>query len=280
MAEDAPWAKRDEQEGLYLRARLTPVNVTTEQAENLDWQGLAAPTVLPARKDADPAGTRRRVGPPRTTSSWTATWPPSTHSTWSCPGPADRVARPQVGCAVRTVAASMSRGPGLWHLMATLWRPREPSTPGVVRFTRSSPEAGLRPRPGGRHGGRGTADASPSPTAVCSNRQDPHGLVQEGYAIAAYVAVEQSERLESATGGAGCSTPPRSTPRRPPRKAMPSPNATFGSCAPGERRDATTVVHSATPSSTSAWITVPTGGRKVAGRYSASARATPGPSRP
>ncbi|WP_033306020.1 hypothetical protein RFN58_12805 [Streptomyces iakyrus] len=200
MPEDAPWTRRDAEEGLYLRARLTPANITGEQAERLAWQAylrrqsfLCGETLV--RQEPDDvwdllydvvmdgdvtAMNALDAALPRTqqielrnlkSGALSGQWPPS-----------------------------MTEDRGLWLLMATLWRPGS-----LVDAGRSPFYALVALNRAYDLVKAGDLDAAAQQAysltrGSVSNRKVPAELAQEALALAAYVAVAQSEQHDSPAG--------------------------------------------------------------------------------
>lgn len=200
MPEDAPWTKRDEQEGLYLRARLAPAKVTGEQAERLKWQAylrrqsfLLGETLV--RQEPDDV--------------WDLLYDVVMDGDVAAMDALDAaLPRPQQielrdlksGALSGQWPASMAEDQGLWLLMANLWRPKEPVDAGrspfyaLVALNRTYDLVKAGDLDAAARQARSLTKDS------VSNGKVPSELVQEGYALAAYVAVGQSEQLDSATG--------------------------------------------------------------------------------
>lgn len=279
MPEDTPWTRRDDREGLYLRARLAPAKVTGEQAEELAWQAYL-------RRRSFLLGEALVRHEPDDV--WDLLYDVVIDGDVTAVDALDAVLpRPQQielrdlksGALSGQWPPSMTEDRGLWLLMDSLWSPRSLVDAGrspfyaLVALNRAYDlvTAGDLEE---------AAQQARSLTRVSvSNRKVSSDLVQEANALAAYVAVAQSEQLDSPTGRDKLLDSAEEYAVTAAEQGEPPPNATSGSCAPGGGREGTTAVRSAIRSSTSAWITEPTGGRNGVGRYSGSARATPGPSR-
>ncbi|MEU2620835.1 hypothetical protein ABZ642_22310 [Streptomyces sp. NPDC007157] len=200
MPEDTPWTRRDEQEALYLRARLTPTRVTDEQAERLAWQTylrrqsfLLGETLV--RQEPDDV--------------WDLLYDVVMDADVSAMDALDAVLpRPQQiefrdlksGALSGQWPLSMTEDRGLWRLMATLWRPRD-----LVDAGRSPFYALVALNRAYDLVKSGDLDAAAQQAhsltrGSVNNRKVPADLVQEAHAIAAYVVVGQSERTDSPTG--------------------------------------------------------------------------------
>jgi hypothetical protein len=197
MPEDAPWTRRDEREGLYLRARLAPARITGEQAERLAWQAylrrrsfLLGETLV--RQEPDDV--------------WDLLYDVVMDADVTALDALDAVLpRPQQielrdlksGALSGQWTPSMIEDRGLWRLMAALWRPRDSVDAG------RSPFYALVALKRAYHlVEAGDLDAAAQQAysltrGSVSNRKVPADLVQEAHAIAAYAAVGQSERLDS-----------------------------------------------------------------------------------
>ncbi|MFF7265542.1 hypothetical protein ACFZCL_35400 [Streptomyces sp. NPDC008159] len=199
MPEDAPWARRGAEEGLYLRARLTPAGITGEQAERLAWQAylrrqsfLIGETLV--RQEPDDV--------------WDLLYDVVMDGDVTALNALDAaLPRPQQielrdlksGALSGQWPPSMTEDQGLWALMAALWRP---ST--LVDAGRSPFYALVALNRAYDLVKAGDLDAAAQQAhsltrGSVSNRKVPADLVQEAHAIAAYAAVGQSERLDSPT---------------------------------------------------------------------------------
>ncbi|MFE7753327.1 hypothetical protein [Streptomyces sp. NPDC057428] len=199
LAEDAPWKIRDEQEGLYLRARLAPERLTDEEAERLDWQAYLR------RKSFLRGETLTRQEPDDV---WDLLYDVVLDGDAAALESLDAVLPRAQQIELRDLKSgalsgqwppSMGEDRGLWHLMATLWKPRE-----LVDAGRSPFYAHVAVNRAYDLVKAGEMEAATrqahSLTRGGSGRKISAELTQEGYAIAAYAAVEQSERSKSATG--------------------------------------------------------------------------------
>ncbi|MEU9123461.1 hypothetical protein AB0C96_26925 [Streptomyces sp. NPDC048506] len=199
LAEDAPWKVRDEQESLYLRARLAPEQITDEEARRLGWQAYL-------RRQSFLCGeTLTRQEPDDV---WDLLYDVVLDGDVAALDALDALLPRAQQIELRDLKSgavsgqwppSMGEDRGLWRLMATLWRPRELVDAGRSPFYAlvAVNRAYDLVRAGEMEA---AALQAHSLTRGGSGRKVPAELVQEGHAIAAYAAVEQSERLESATG--------------------------------------------------------------------------------
>lgn len=199
MAEDAPWEARDEQESLYLRARLVPETVTEEEAGQLGWQAYLR------RQSFLRGETLTRQEPDDV---WDLLYDVVVDGDVAALDALD-AALPRAqqielrdlrsGAVSGQWARRMGGDRGLWRLMATLWKPRE-----LVDAGRSPFYALVALNRAYDLVKAGDMEAAVlqahSLTRGGSGRRLPVELVQEGHAIAAYAAVGQSERLKSGTG--------------------------------------------------------------------------------
>ncbi|MER6141525.1 hypothetical protein ABT174_15855 [Streptomyces sparsogenes] len=200
MPEDAPWRRRDEQEGLYLRARLAPDRVTSEEAERLEWQDYLR------RQSFLRGETLVRQEPEDV---WDLLYDVVMDGDVTAMDALDAaLPRPQQiefrdlksGALSGQWAPSMTEDRGLWLLMANLWRPREPVDAGrspfyaLIALNRAYDLVKAGDLEAAARQARSLVRGS------VNNRKVPAELVQEGYAIAAYAAVGQSEQLDSPTG--------------------------------------------------------------------------------
>ncbi|MGW3597123.1 hypothetical protein [Streptomyces sp. NPDC005167] len=199
LAEDAPWKVRDEQEGLYLRARLAPEKITVEEAGRLGWQAYL-------RRQFFLRGEMLTRQEPEDV--WDLLYDVLLDGDVAALDALDTFLPRAQQIELRDLKSgalsgqwppSMGEDRGLWRLMATLWKPRELVDAGRSPFYAlvAVNRAYDLVRAGEMEA---AARQAHSLTRGGSGRKIPAELVQEGYAIAAYAAVEQSERLESATG--------------------------------------------------------------------------------
>ncbi|MFF3032397.1 hypothetical protein ACFVS7_15505 [Streptomyces rubiginosohelvolus] len=199
MPEDAPWTRRDEQEGLYLRARLAPATVSGEQAERLAWQAyLRRQSFLGdddlARQEPDDV--------------WDLLYDVVMDGDVTAVDALDAaLPRPQQielrdlksGALSGQWPPSMTEDRGLWSLMAALWRPK-----GLVDAGRSPFYALVALNRAYDLVKAGDLEAAAQQARSLtrdsvSNRRVPADLAEEANALAAYVAATQSEQLESRT---------------------------------------------------------------------------------
>jgi len=190
---------RDEQESLYLRARLAPEKITDEEAERLGWQAcLRRQSFLRGE-----ALTRQEPD-----DVWDLLYDVLLDGDVTDLDALDAVLPRAQQIELRDLKSgavsgqwppNMGEDRGLWRLMATLWKPRELVDAGRSPFYAlvAVNRAYDLIRAGEIEAAAGQAH---SLTRGGSGRKVPAELVQEAYAIAAYAAVEQSEQLESATG--------------------------------------------------------------------------------
>ncbi|MEG9547075.1 MULTISPECIES: hypothetical protein [Streptomyces griseus group] len=199
MPEDAPWTRRDEQEGLYLRARLAPATVSGEQAERLAWQAyLRRQSFLGdddlARQDPDDV--------------WDLLYDVVMDGDVTAVDALDAaLPRPQQielrdlksGALSGQWPPSMTEDRGLWLLMAALWRPKSLVDAGrspfyaLVALNRTYDLVKAGDLEAAAQQARSLTRDS------VSYRKVPAELAEEANALAAYVAARQSERLESRT---------------------------------------------------------------------------------
>lgn len=199
MPEDAPWTRRDEQEGLYLRARLAPATVSGEQAERLAWQAyLRRQSFL---GDDDLA----RLEPDDV---WDLLYDVVMDGDVTAVDALDAaLPRPQQielrdlksGALSGQWPPSMTEDRGLWLLMAALWRPK-----GLVDAGRSPFYALVALNRAYDLVKAGDLEAAAQQARSLtrdsvSNRRVPADLAEEANALAAYAAATQSERIESRT---------------------------------------------------------------------------------
>ncbi|PVC77683.1 hypothetical protein [Streptomyces sp. CS081A] len=196
MVEDAPWEGRDEEEGLYLRARLAPFDITGEQAERLGWQThLRRRSFLRGR-------TLVRQEPDDV---WDLLYDVVVDCDVTALDALDAaLPRPEQielrdlksGALLGQWPRALAEDRGLWPLMAALWRPT-----GLVDAGRSPFYALValnRAYDLVRSGDpEAAAEQARSLTLAKNSRKVPPELVQEGHALAAYAAVAQSEELLS-----------------------------------------------------------------------------------
>ncbi|MEH0443616.1 hypothetical protein QA811_08015 [Streptomyces sp. B21-102] len=197
LPEDTPWTSRNEGEGLYLRARLAPAKVNSEQAERLAWEAylrrqsfLRGETLV--RQEPDDV--------------WDLLYDVVMDGDVTAVDALDAaLPRPQQielrdlksGALSGQWPPSMTEDRGLWPLMAALWRPKE-----VVDAGRSPFYALVALNRAYDLVKSGDLDAAAEQAysltrGSVSNRKVPADLVQEAHAIAAYAAVGQSARLDS-----------------------------------------------------------------------------------
>ncbi|MET8534260.1 hypothetical protein ABZV67_20560 [Streptomyces sp. NPDC005065] len=200
LAEDAPWARRDEREGLYLRARLAPAKITGEQAERLGWQAYLR------RRSFLRGETLTRQEPDDV---WDLLYDVVMDGDVAALDALDAaLPRPQQielrnlksGALSGQWEPRMTEDLGLWLLMSTLWRPREPVDAGRSPFYA---RVALNHAYDLVKAGELEAAERQAHSLTRGNPSDrkiPAELVQEAYAIAAYVAVGQSEQLDTGTG--------------------------------------------------------------------------------
>ncbi|KUJ38407.1 hypothetical protein ADL25_24395 [Streptomyces sp. NRRL F-5122] len=198
LAEDAPWKARDQEESLYLRARLAPEKVTDEEARRLGWQAYLR------RQSFLRGETLTRQEPDDV---WDLLYDVVLDGDVAAWDALDAVLPRAQQIELRDLKSgavsgqwppSMGEDRGLWRLMSTLWKPRELVDAGRSPFYAlvAVNRAYDLVRAGEMEA---AALQAHSLTRGGSGRKVPAELVQEGYAIAAYAAVE-GERLESATG--------------------------------------------------------------------------------
>lgn len=199
LAEDAPWKVRGDEERLYLRARLAPEKITKQEAGRLDWQAYL-------RRQSFLSGeTLTRQEPDDV---WDLLYDVVIDGDTAAVDALDAVLPRAQQIELRDLKSgalsgqwppSMGEDRGLWRLMAALWKPRE-----LVDAGRSPFYALVAVNRAYDLIKAGEMDAAArqahSLTRGGSGRKVPAELVHEGHAIAAYAAVEQSERAESAAG--------------------------------------------------------------------------------
>ncbi|MFE7515868.1 hypothetical protein ACFU8I_32250 [Streptomyces sp. NPDC057540] len=199
MVEDAPWEGRNENEGLYLRARLAPADIAVEQAERLGWQAYLR------RRSFRHGHTLVRQEPDDV---WDLLYDVVMDGDMTAMDALDAVLpRPQQielrdlrsGARLGQWPLALAEDRGLWTLMGTLWRPTGLVDAGLSPFyalvalnraydlvKSGDPEA--------------AAEQARSLTLPKNSRKVPAALVQEAHAISAYAAVAQGERLGSPSG--------------------------------------------------------------------------------
>ncbi|MFB7246659.1 hypothetical protein ACFCYX_29860 [Streptomyces populi] len=197
MPEDAPWERRDSEEGLYLRARLAPTQVTGEQAERLGWQAYLR------RRSFLRDETLVRQEPDDV---WDLLYDVVMDGDLASLGALDAVLpRPQQvelrdlrsGALSGQWPPSMTEDRGLWLLMTSLWQPTRLVDAGrspfyaLVALNRAY---GLVKAGDLEEAAQQARSLTRDST---NNRKVPADLVQEAHALAAYVAVAQSERVDS-----------------------------------------------------------------------------------
>ncbi|MDR3084400.1 MAG: hypothetical protein LBV60_26380 [Streptomyces sp.] len=201
VPEDAPWTGRDDSEGLYLRARLAPADITAEQAERLGWQAYLR------RRSFLRGETLTRQEPDDV---WDLLYDVVLDGDVTAVNALDSaLPRPEQielrdlksGALSGQWPPSMTEDRGLWLLMATLWSPRE------LVDARRSPFYALialnRAYDLLRSGDmEAVAQQARSLTRSEGNRKVSTEWVQEAHAMAAYAAVAQSEHLASPAGRA------------------------------------------------------------------------------
>ncbi|CAM5236175.1 hypothetical protein GCM10010256_08610 [Streptomyces coeruleorubidus] len=200
MPEDTPWTKRDEREGLYLRARLAPTTVTSEQAERLTWQAYL-------RRQSFLIGETLVREEPEDV--WDLLYDVVIDGDVTAMDALDMaLPRPQQiefrdlksGALSGQWPPSMTDDRGLWLLMATLWRPSNLVDAGRSPFYAlvALNRAYDLMRSGDLEAAAQQARSLTRDSV--SNRKVPADLVQEANVLAAYVAVAQSEQLDSPAG--------------------------------------------------------------------------------
>ncbi|MFD9515732.1 hypothetical protein [Streptomyces sp. NPDC059979] len=199
LAEDEPWTARDEQEDLYLRARLVPEKITEAEASRLGWQGFL-------RRQSFLRGEALTRQEPDDV--WDLLYDVVMDGDLTLLDALDAaLPRPQQielrdlksGALSGQWPPSMGEDRGLWPLMAAVWEPRETVDAGRSPFyalvavkraydlvKEGDLEAASRQAHSLTRGGG-------------SSRKIPVEVVEEGCAIAAYVAASQSEQVESIT---------------------------------------------------------------------------------
>ncbi|MFF7166527.1 hypothetical protein ACFZBP_35005 [Streptomyces sp. NPDC008086] len=200
MPEDAPWTRRNAEEGLYLQARLAPAKVSGEQAERLEWQAylrrrsfLQGETLVRQEPDDvwDLLYDVVMDGDVTAVSALDAALPRSQQI---------ELRDLKSGALSGQWPLSMTEDQGLWLLMAALWRPRNLVDAGrspfyaLVALNRAYDLVKTGDLEAAAEQARSLTRDS------VSSRKVPADLVQEALALAAYVAVAQSERHESPAG--------------------------------------------------------------------------------
>ncbi|OKK14242.1 hypothetical protein [Streptomyces sp. CB02400] len=129
LAEDEPWQARDEEEALYLRARLTPNSVGPQEAERLGWHGmlrrrafLADETIMRQEPEDvwDLLYDVVRDGQLSSLDALDAALPRAQQI---------QLRDLRSGALVGQWDGDTVRDRGLWKLMAALWRPTAPVDP-------------------------------------------------------------------------------------------------------------------------------------------------------
>ncbi|MFB6715270.1 hypothetical protein [Streptomyces sp. NPDC056358] len=194
--EDMPWTARKEDEGLYLRGRLTPDNITDEQADCLGWQAYLR------RQSFLRGETLTRQEPDDV---WDLLYDVVMDGDVTLLNALDAaLPRPQQielrdlksGTLSGQWPPSMTEDQGLWLLMATLWSPnnlvdaRRSPFYALVALNRAYDlvKAGDL---------EAVAQQAHSLTLGGGNRKVAADLVQEAHAMAAYAAVARSEQIDS-----------------------------------------------------------------------------------
>ncbi|MHC3450332.1 hypothetical protein [Streptomyces prasinus] len=196
MAEDRPWTERDEDDALYLRARLAPSSIRPDEAAHLDWDGF-----LRRRAFLD-GGTVTRREPDDV---WDLLLDVVGEAQLSSLDALDTALPRAQQIELRNLksgalngqwAVETVRDEGLWKLMAALWQPSETVDPARSAFHAL---VGLRraydlTRSGELEAAGSQVDAFLRSRAVKSL---PADLMSEAYTVAAYVAAV------TATGAGG-----------------------------------------------------------------------------
>ncbi|MFG2920917.1 hypothetical protein ACGFYA_05295 [Streptomyces sp. NPDC048305] len=200
MPEDAPWTRRNAEESLYLQARLAPAKVSGEQAERLEWPAylrrrsfLQGETLVRQEPDDvwDLLYDVVMDGDVTAVSALDAALPRSQQI---------ELRDLKSGALSGQWPLSMTEDIGLWLLMAALWRPRNLVDAGrspfyaLVALNRAYDLVKTGDLEAAAEQARSLTRDS------VGSRKVPADLVQEALALAAYVAVAQSERHESPSG--------------------------------------------------------------------------------
>ncbi|MEV6289765.1 hypothetical protein AB0M41_04810 [Streptomyces sp. NPDC051896] len=134
LAEDQPWTVRDEDQALYLRARLSPGSISPQEAERLDWDGML-------RRRAFRAGeTIVRQEPEDVWDLlYDVVMDVQLASLDALDAALPRAQQIQLrdlrsGALVGQWDGGTVRDRGLWKLMAALWRPTGPVDPRRSEF--------------------------------------------------------------------------------------------------------------------------------------------------
>ncbi|MET9759154.1 hypothetical protein ABZ016_08875 [Streptomyces sp. NPDC006372] len=197
LAEDEPWAARDDREALYLRARLAPKSVSAEEAARIGWHTMLRRRAFLADE------TIMRQEPEDV---WDLLYDvvrevqlPSLDALDAALPRAEQIQLRDLrsGALVGQWDRETLRDRGLWRLMAALWRPTTPVDPrrsdfyALVALNRAYDLL----KTGDFEGARRQAEAF-----VRERRQDPAlpaDLMEEAYTIAAYVAAVTSPEADS-----------------------------------------------------------------------------------
>ncbi|WP_245939067.1 hypothetical protein [Actinacidiphila glaucinigra] len=196
LAEDAPWKVREEEESLYLRARLAPEKITDGEAARLDWQSYLR------RQSFLRGETLTRQEPDDV---WDLMYDVVLDGDVAALDVLDAALPRAQQIELRDLKSgavsgqwplSMVEDRGLWRLMATLWKPRELVDAGRSPFYAL---VGVNRAYDLVRTGEVEAAAVQAHSLIRggSGRRVPAELAHEGFAIAAYVAAVQSERAES-----------------------------------------------------------------------------------
>ncbi|MDT0608698.1 hypothetical protein [Streptomyces lancefieldiae] len=197
MAEDEPWQARDEDEALYLRARLVPKSVGPEEAERLGWHGMLRRRAFLADE------TIMRQEPEDV---WDLLYDvvrdlqlPSLDALDAALPRAQQIQLRDLrsGALLGQWDGDTVRDEGLWKLMAALWRPTAPVDPRRSDFYAlfALNRAYDLLRSGDLEGARRQAESF-----VRERAHGPSlapGLMEEAYTLAAYIAAVTSPEVEN-----------------------------------------------------------------------------------
>ncbi|MGW5000219.1 hypothetical protein ACWEP8_21370 [Streptomyces hydrogenans] len=188
MPEDAPWQARDDAEGLYLRARLAPETVTSDEAEQLEWHSYLR------RKSFLSGRTFLRQEPE---DIWDLLYDITMDGDVAAIDALDAVLPRAQQIELRNLRSGalsgqwpveMTQDRGLWLLMATLWAPQENIDAGrspfyaLVALNRAYDLAKSGDMEAAARQARSLTRKSKGGRSV------PADLVSEAYGIAAYAA--------------------------------------------------------------------------------------------
>jgi hypothetical protein len=197
LAEDEPWAARDEKEALYLRARLVPKSLRPEEAARIGWDAMLRRRAFLA----DETIVRREPE-----DVWDLLYDVVRDVQLASLDALDAVLPRAQQIQLRNLRSGALVGQwdrdtlrdrGLWKLMAALWRPTAPVDPrrsdfyALVALNRAYDLL----KSGDLEGARRQAEPF-----VRERKKDPSlpaDLMEEAYTIAAYVAAVASPEADN-----------------------------------------------------------------------------------